>query len=113
MSSKNRAIALGLVCLAAVLAGLPTIAPAQEFRVDTELFENQDKKPYLQTLTIFADGVVYDFQLTDPAETTVFDARRGHFTLLDESRHVKASVTTRFWCPSKTACWRRLPMSQT
>jgi hypothetical protein len=81
-------------CLLAVVVMIPAVASGQEFRVDTELFQNQDKKPFLQTLTIFADGTVYDFQLTEPAETTVFDARRGHFTLLDESRKVKASLTT-------------------
>jgi len=95
MSSKNRTIALRLVCLAAVLVGSPTMAPAQEFRVDTELFENQDKEPFLEQLTVFAaDGVIYDFRLTEPRETTVFDSRNGRFTLLDESRRAKATVTT-------------------
>ena len=69
-------------------------ASAQDFRVDTELFQNQDKKPFLETLTIFSEGKVYDFRLTAPQETTVFDPVRGNFTLLDESRRVKAGVKT-------------------
>jgi len=74
---------------------LSAAAPAQEFRVDTELFENLDKVPFLEQLTIFAaDGVVYDFRLTEPQETTVFDPRHGRFTLLDEARRAKAVVTT-------------------
>src|SRR5262245_2325730 len=76
------------------VALLPVALVAQDFRVDTELFENQAKEPFLQTLTIFSAGAVYDFRLTEPAETTVFDPRRGLFTLLDESRQVKAIVTT-------------------
>jgi hypothetical protein len=73
---------------------LPWTAAGQDFRVDTEMFKNQDRAPYAQTLTIFAEGIVYDFCLTEPLETMVFDARRGRFTLLDETRKVKASVTT-------------------
>jgi hypothetical protein len=37
---------------------------------------------------------VYDFSLTAPLEVTVFDPRRGRFTLLDETRKMKAVVTT-------------------
>jgi len=66
-----------------------------EFRVDTELFKNEEKSPILQQLTIFtAEGAVYDFCLTAPTETTVFDPRHGRFTLLDESRKKKALITT-------------------
>src|SRR6476646_3368983 len=94
MSARNLTVAGWLVWLAGATAGLPAIAEGQEFRVDTELFRNQEKEPFLQTLTIFADGAVYDFQLTEPAETTVFDSRRGQFTLLDESRRARSTVTT-------------------
>lgn len=94
MIARNLKIMGWLVWLATAIAGLPAIADGQEFRVDTELFRNQEKDPFLQTLTIFADGAVYDFQLTEPAEATVFDARRGQFTLLDESRRARATVTT-------------------
>jgi hypothetical protein len=83
-----------VVAFIACAVAMPTTALAQDFRVDTELFENQAKEPFLQTLTIFAAGTIYDFRLTEPAETTVFDPRRGRFTLLDESRQVQASVTT-------------------
>lgn len=76
------------------LLWLPTIVAAQDFRVDSELFLDQDKKPALEMLTVFSSGKVYDFRLTDPPETTVFDPVRGQFTLLDETRRVKASVTT-------------------
>jgi len=69
-------------------------ADLQEFRMDTELFENQVKEPFLQTLTIFADGLIYDFLLTEPREVTVIDLSRGRITLLDEARKVKATVTT-------------------
>src|SRR5207249_4131498 len=84
-----------LLCLAGALGALTVDASGQAFRVDTEVFQNQDKKPILEQLTIFAaDGTIYDFRLTEPQEVTVLDLRRGVCTLLDESRQVKSTVTT-------------------
>jgi len=80
-----------------LVASLVSVGAGQEFRVDTELFQTPEKEPFLQTLTIFTDGSagpIYDFRLTDPPEVTVFDPLRGRFTLLDESRRVKATVLT-------------------
>jgi len=95
MASSTYPFASLLLSLVAILGGLPATAVGQEFRVDTEVFQNQDKKAILEQLTIFAaDGTIYDFCLTDPPEVTVLDLRRGVCTLLDESRQVKAVVTT-------------------
>jgi hypothetical protein len=94
MASWNKVFAGRIVTLAVVTMALPWPAAGQDFRVDTEMFKNQDKAPFVQTLTIFAEGIVYDFCLTEPLEATVFDPRNGRFTLLDETRKVKASVTT-------------------
>lgn len=88
---------LGCVAICVLIAAVPPTAGAQEFRIDTELFENQEKQPYLQSLTIFTNGAagpIYDFRLTEPHEVTVFDPLRGRFTLLDESRRVKATLAT-------------------
>jgi hypothetical protein len=72
-----------------------SLAGGEAFRVDTELFQNQDKKPFSERLTIFTEaGTVYDFCPTEPKEVTVFDPRRGVFTLLSEQKLVKATVTT-------------------
>src|SRR3954464_9756301 len=95
MASANRTPINWIASVAAAVALLPAVVHSQEFRVDTELFENQDKEPFVEQLTIFADdGVIYDFRLTEPRETTVFDPRYGRFTLLDEARRAKAIVTT-------------------
>jgi hypothetical protein len=94
MVSRKKAMGAGLVCISVTMAEWPWIAAGEDFRVDTEIFRNQEKAPYLQSLTIFADSVVYDFRLTDPQEVTVFDPRHGRFTLLDEARKVKSVVTT-------------------
>lgn len=101
MDAFRPGIARGLVRLSAaagIVALLEVVglsqSPERPFRVDTELFKDQEKTPLLQTLTIFHGGMVYDFLLTAPQEVTVFDPLRGRVTLLDEARHVKATVTT-------------------
>src|SRR5436190_22511749 len=95
MAAFRRLVANGLSCLAAIVFAIGASADDLEFRVDTEVFKNDEKKPILEQLTIFAaDGTVYDFQLTAPPESTVFDPRHGRFTLLDETRKVKAVIAT-------------------
>jgi hypothetical protein len=78
--------AVALVCCSA--------ASGQDFRVDTELFVGAEKTPALETLTIFTGGLVYDFVLTEPREVVILDPQRGRFSLLDESRKVRASLAT-------------------
>jgi hypothetical protein len=95
MATWKTVLAGWLVWLVGTIGGMPAAASGQEFRVDTELFKDQEKQPFLEQLTIFAvDGTIYDFRLTEPKETAVFDPRHGRFTLLDESRKAKAAVTT-------------------
>jgi hypothetical protein len=86
-------LAKGCLLIPVLLAGLVPRASGQEFRVDTEVFYGQDKVPGVEALTIFANGRVYDFLLKQ-REITLFDPSRGQFTLLDEARRAKATVTT-------------------
>jgi hypothetical protein len=75
-----------------------SLAAAQDFRIDTEVFvgplDRKDIEPASETLTIFANEMVYDFLLAEPREITLFDPLRGRFTLMDDSRKVKASLST-------------------
>jgi hypothetical protein len=64
----------------------------EEFRVRTMIFVGDDESPVAETLTLFDDGVVYDFLLTEPQETFVFDNKRGRLMLLDPQRRVRATV---------------------
>lgn len=77
----------------AILAVFSSLASGQNFRVDTEVFFDQEKEPAVEALTIFSDGRMYDFLLTQQ-EIVVFDPPRGQFMLLDESRRIKAIVRT-------------------
>jgi hypothetical protein len=72
----------------------PAFCSAEDFRIDTEIFRGSYKTPEIEVLTIFHSGNVYDFQLTEPQEITVFEPRRGVLTLLNVKEKKKASVTT-------------------
>jgi hypothetical protein len=94
MVARNVVLGGWLMWLANALASLPAVADAQDFRVDTEVFFDQQKAPGLETLTIFTGGRVFDFMLTEPREVAIYDPQRGLFTLLNEARQVQARVKT-------------------
>jgi hypothetical protein len=76
------------VAVAAVNSVAPTAG--QEFRVETEIFLDEQKEPVVETLTIFTRGIVYDFLRTGVEEITLFDRDRQRLVLMDSKREVKA-----------------------
>lgn len=83
-----RGIVLGSLGLTLLLAAP---AWADDFRVENAIFLDNEKQPRIESTTIFAAGLVYDY-LKSPAEVTVFDPSRGRFVLLDLSRRVRTEV---------------------
>ncbi len=81
------AAALGLCWLGA------TPGVAQDFRIDTDIFVNDEKEPVFETLTIFTNGLVYDFLLTGVREITFFDRDRDRLVLMDPERKIKTELT--------------------
>src|SRR5687768_601071 len=81
----------------AVLAVLMVVlcdsaAHAQNFRMETDVYLGNKKEPICQTLTLFADTMVYDFiygpdeknkEEQKITEVTVFDMNSGRVVLLD------------------------------
>lgn len=90
------------VCIALSLAGcavlafavwmVPQIAMGEDFRIESEVFQGSSRDPFAENLTLFHDGVVYDFMLTGSEEITVFDPQRGRAILLDPKRKVRTEV---------------------
>ncbi len=93
---------LTTVCLIAlVLVAAPV--SAQNFRMETDVFLSGQKKPLVQTLTLFTDSMVYDF-IYGPAdgrekddqqvtEVTVFDMSAGRVILLDIAKARKTVLS--------------------
>jgi len=77
-----------------VSAGLAVAwpAPAADFHVENAVYIEGNARPQSQGVTIFHDGLVYDF-LTDPSEIIVFDKAHRRFELLDLTRRVRSEVS--------------------
>lgn len=79
-----------LVGLLAALLARP--APGVDgFRVDNQVFYEDQHEPVCQSSTIFAERMVYDF-LDKPAEIFVFDRPREQFILMNTDRRICARV---------------------
>lgn len=62
------------------------------FRIDTDIHFGNDKAPSKQTLTLFSDGVYYDFSKDDPTAITMFDPQRNRIILLDGKRNIQTTI---------------------
>ena len=91
---SSASAALALVMLACVAAPR---AAAEEFRIETRVYVDDEPKPVSETTTLFLDGVVYDF-LAEPAQVAVFrkpgGGRLGRFILLDPSHEIRTELST-------------------
>ncbi|MGO9109092.1 MAG: hypothetical protein ACLP9L_07665 [Thermoguttaceae bacterium] len=85
-----------VLAAALVLFSVTTIATeaarGADFRVDNAVFAEGQSQPQSQGVTIFYQGLVYDF-LNEPSEIIVFDKAHRRFTLLDISRHVQSQIS--------------------
>ena len=77
--------------LLALLVASP--APGEEFRVENEVFVEDEEEPGSTSITIFHEGLVYDY-LDSPKEITVFDREAGRILLLDPVRKIQTELTT-------------------
>ena len=85
-------LSLGVVAL--VFAAVAIRATkGEEFRVESKVFAGKNETPVSESLTLFADGRVYDF-LSSPREITVFDFPRGRIVLIDAARKLRTELTT-------------------
>jgi len=95
MRSSNSTVVSALACgfftLGAILLGSGA-APAEDFRVDNEVFVGNKSEPASQSTTIFHNGVVYDF-MVDPGEVIVLDKAAERFILLDTTRHIRSDLS--------------------
>ncbi len=67
-------------------------AQAADFHVANSVFVGGQSQPQSQGVTIFHEGLVYDF-LNEPAEVIVFDKAQRRFMLLDISRRLRSEIS--------------------
>jgi hypothetical protein len=64
-----------------------------DFRLDTELFVEDDSRPVGENRTLFVGDRVYDFSLKD-GQITILDVKGNQFILLDPGRKLKTTIDT-------------------
>jgi hypothetical protein len=90
-------VLMPIVVLFGALSSAP--APADDFRIQTDVYAAKSKIPLSQNTTLFRAGYVYDY-LTHPQRAStvdrvaVFDQVHGRFIVLDPARKIKAEVKT-------------------
>lgn len=84
---------VGYAICPAVLLGQAT--KPSPFRVDTDIYLDDTKPPIKRTLTLFSDGVYYDFEESETGLVTVIDPGRNRIVLLNRQRQVKTSLDTK------------------
>ena len=81
-------------------ATVPTPAAAVILRVETEVFDGDDADPVARSLTLFQDGVAWDFlelgvgdaARRPPAEIVLHDPSRGRVVVIDPERRVATEI---------------------
>ncbi len=100
---------LGIV-VACLLASMTVNVMAQEngFRLETDVFEEGNDKPISRTVTLFHNGVAYDFPregqrvtMVDPAgnRIVIFDTQRSVRTVVDIKELAKLMETAKKQAP--------------
>jgi hypothetical protein len=91
-------LSASLVAFAACVLAQPDPSPAENFRIETKVFEGKNKSPVSETTTIFCEGVVYDF-LKSPGQTAIFSRpngkNAGRFILLDDDHRIRTEISTK------------------
>ena len=92
----RRWVNFGMLMFGIIISGS---AAAEDFRIDTDVFQGAEDKPVSETITIFTGDVIYDFLLPDTEtgadeQVTMFDVRRGRIVLMDAGRRVQTTLST-------------------
>ncbi|MEL7500292.1 MAG: hypothetical protein AAFN77_22035 [Planctomycetota bacterium] len=68
-----------------------------EFRIDSKLFVAGDDRPQSHNVTLFSDGIVYDFQSgpnpeQESTEIVIYNSRTKETVLLDQARQMRLDL---------------------
>jgi len=71
----------------------PAIAQSHSsFRIETDVMLSNQPEPFLQTVTLFQDGIAYDFSRNEPHRITVIHPAEDSIVFLDQKRELQSRV---------------------
>ncbi len=82
-----------LFCLSILAAMASLTVQAAEFAIETEVFVGDDPKPFATNVTVFSDGLIYDFAVQPNDRITVLDSEANLFVLADTRKQTQSSLT--------------------
>lgn len=90
--------ASGAIPAILILLGLTNVLYSQEiehpsFRIDTDIYVDLKQPPIQQTVTLFQNGICYDFGSDETGLTTIVDAQQQKIFVLDAKRKLKTEVS--------------------
>lgn len=62
------------------------------FRIETDVMLADQVEPFLQTVTLFSDGIAYDYSRSEPHRVTVFHPAQNRIVFLDQQREIQSLV---------------------
>ena len=86
----------GLITILTITA-LARQSLANDFRIETEVYVGSEQKPVSQNLTLFSNGLVYDFQMSNeakpkPLEIVIYNTQDKSFVLIDIQRGIRMEL---------------------
>lgn len=92
--SKHLPHATLVAGMIAALASLLSLQPALagDFRMETKVFLADQDEPAMESVTIFYNGLVYDWVRTTD-QVAIFDLRKERFILLDIQREIRTDIS--------------------
>ncbi len=66
---------------------------ADDFRIDSRVYQGKDELPQSESTTIFANGRIYDF-LNSPRELTIYDPPHDRIVVMDLEKNHKTEIRT-------------------
>ncbi len=78
--------------------GFSTSATAQDFRIDSEVYLADVKKPVSHSITLFSERLIVDFLMSEDddlkaVEVVIFDSQQRRLVLLDMDRKIRTEIT--------------------
>ncbi len=86
-------VVLVISVLLGTVVGLSQSAFAEEFRIESKVYVENNPTPASESVTLFNDSRVYVF-LNSPREITLLDIPRNRIVLIDPARKVRTELTT-------------------
>lgn len=85
-----------MLCLSLSAATIAQIQTPQ-FRIESQVYSGDSPAPVSENVTLFDNGIVYDFQMSGnanatPSEIVIFDERKRELTLMDVNRKIAWTV---------------------